>query len=195
MQKRNLGLCQTEIQTSVNLTAFMTGVTIFFTGLVLANYSSYDSSVRIPILFLIISTFGFLYSTLILGNAAGQLARLNSNKFERFIWVGDYISEYLGVYLLVLSIPLVINVITPDLFLRVATVVVALCGLILYHLGGFSIMERNFKKKHYLFLAVIVILEILSFYTQAYLRGYFIYASLALLVFILLLTFFAKREE
>jgi len=194
MKKSDLILCQEEIQVSVTLTAFLTGVTIFFTGLLLVNFASYDISVKIPILFLIISTFGFLYATLIFSNASGLLSRLDHKKFERFIIVGDYIAEYLGVYCLILAIPLVINVITADALLRYATLISALGGLVLYHSGGFSIMERNFKKEHYAFLIIIILLEISSFYTQIYLEKYFIYVALFLLAFILLITYFAKKE-
>lgn len=195
MIKRDLGLCQDEIQVGVMFTAFMTGVTIFFTGLLLTKFSTYDSLIKIPILFLIISTFGFLYSTLIFSNASGQLSRLDHRKFEKFMLFGDSISEYLGVYFLVLAIPLVIRVITQDALLSWATLISSLGGLILYHSGGFSIMERNFKKLHYLFLGVIILLEFFAFYTQTYSQIYSIYFSLALLVFILILAAFARKEE
>lgn len=195
MKKRDLGICQDEIQVGVTLTAFMTGVTIFFTGLLLTKFDSYDLSIKIPILFLIVSTFGFLYSTLIFGNASAQLSRLDHRKFDKFMLVGDYISEYFGVYCLVLAIPLVINIITQDLFLRWATLLVVLSGLILYHSGGFSIMERNFQRLHRLFISIIVLLEIFAFYTQIYLREYFLYISLVLLAFITFLAYLAKKEE
>lgn len=195
MEKRDLGICQDEIQVAVTLTAFMTGVTMFFTGLLLTEFSSFDISIKIPILFLIISTFGFLYSTLIFGNASGQLSRLDHTKFDKFMLVGDYVSEYLGVYFLVLAIPLVINVITQDNFLRLATLLVALGGLLLYQVGGFSIMERNFKKLHYVFMGIIILLEVLASYTQIYLQKYFVYISMILLAFILLITYLAKKED
>ena len=185
---------QAEIQVSVSITAFMTAVTIFFVGLLIANFDKYNISIKIPILFLIISTFGFLYSTLIYGNASGQVSRLKPEKFNRYMILGNSLSEYIGVYLLILSMPLVINVVTGDLFLKIATLVAALAGLIMYHISGFSIMERNYKKSHYLLLGIIMFLEILLFMLQS--AGSFLamYFAVAIILFVIFLTFFARKE-
>ena len=68
------GLYQTHVQTNVNLTAFMTGVVTFFVGFLLTSFHDYDISIKIPIAFLIIAIFGFLYSTLIYANAAQEVS-------------------------------------------------------------------------------------------------------------------------
>lgn len=189
------GLIQDEVSVSVSFTAFMTAVTVFFVGLLLTNFTNYSASVKFPILFLIVSTFGFLYSTLIFANTSGNIARLNGKNVHRQLLLADAMSEYLGVYLLIFSIPLVINVITPDLFLRIATLVVSLGGLIIYHVSGFSIMERQFKKMHYLFLTSAVILEVLLYITQALNPLYMLPLSIVLTLFLIILSFSAKRED
>lgn len=193
-KENNPEVLQAEIQVGVSITAFMTAVTIFFVGLLIANFDKYDISIRIPILFLIISTFGFLYSTLIYGNASGQVSRLKPEKFNKHMILGNSISEYIGVYLLILSMPLVINVITEDLFLRIATLTSAFAGLIMYHVSGFSIMERNYKKTHYLILGLIIFLEIVLFILQSIDSFLAMYFGIGSIIFVIFLTFFARKE-
>jgi len=151
MEKKDLSLMQTEIQTSVSFTAFMTAVTLFFVGLLITQFKVFDPSINIPILFLIISTFGFLYSTLIYANASGRVARFSNKDVQRDLNHGNALSEYLGIYLLIFSIPLVIDIITVDNFLKISTLTAALGGLLIYHLLGYSLMERAYKKMQYVY--------------------------------------------
>jgi hypothetical protein len=60
-----------EIQIDVSVTSFMLVVSTFFTGFLFSSYKSFDNSVRIPILFLIISILSFLFTNIIFANAAG----------------------------------------------------------------------------------------------------------------------------
>ena len=193
-EKRNLHLVADDISVSVSFTAFFTAVTIFFTGLLLTKFEVYDISVKIPILFLIISTFGFLYATLVFANTSGSLAHGKLERIDKQNRVGLRLSEYIGVYFLVLAIPLVINVITTDSFLRLSTLIVALVGLVIYHASGFSIMERQFKKLHYLFLVLIVIFEIALYLAQVYNFAYFVHIAVILILFLLFLALVAKKE-
>ncbi|MDD5192215.1 MAG: hypothetical protein PHH54_05480 [Candidatus Nanoarchaeia archaeon] len=187
-----LSLYQDEVQTSVSVTSFMTGVTIFFTGLLITKFDSYDISIKIPILFLILSTFGFLYSTLIYANSSGELSRLKSERFNKNMNIGDSIGEYIGVYFLVLAIPLVINVITADNFLKIGTLIAALGGLSVYHISGFSIMQDHYHKMHYMLFLVVVILEIILYLTQKNIQ-YFIYVASFLILYLFAITFFSRN--
>jgi hypothetical protein len=195
VKREDANLFQNEIQVSVSFTAFMTAVTIFFVGLLITKFESFELSIKIPILFLIISTFAFLYSTLIFANASGQLSRHITKNFHKNMLIGDTLSEYLGVYLLVFAVPLVINVITTDSFLRLATLIAALGGLFIYHISGFSLMDRHFKRKHYWYLFLVIILEIALFYTQTYNLIYFIPLAVVLILFLLFLALFASRAK
>lgn len=189
-----LSLYQDEVQTGVNVTAFMTGVTIFFTGLLITKFESYDISIKIPILFLILSTFGFLYATLIYANASGDLARLQTARFHKEMNLGDSIGEYVGVYFLVLAIPLVMNVVTSDVFLRVSTLIVALGGLLVYHASGFSIMQNHYSKKHYLLFAILIALETALFFTQKMTNAFVTLATL-LIIFLLGIAYLARNNR
>ena len=189
-----LSLYQDEVQVGVSVTSFMTGVTIFFVGLLITKFDSYDTSIKIPILFLILSAFGFLYSTLILANTSSQLSRLRTDTFHKSMNLGDSIGEYIGVYFLVLAIPLVINVITNDSFLRISTLLVSLGGLLIYHISGFSIMQDHYKKAHYILLFLILVLEVLLFITQK-LDMYFVPLATILILYLLAITFFSRNKR
>ena len=62
-----------EIQTDVSLISFLSVIAVFFAGSLLPKFDSYDLSISIPISFLVISTFGFLFSALILSNASAKI--------------------------------------------------------------------------------------------------------------------------
>lgn len=198
-----LGLYQSEISTDISFTAFFTAVTLFFTGLLLKEFPlrKHENLIEIPVMFLIISTCGFLYSTLIYANATGKFFRvsakifskriLNKAEFERCILLGTTISEYLGVYFLILSIPLTINAITDFLLLKLIVLISVLLGLWFYHSSGFCVMRRHFKKRHFLFLSIIMILETIIFFSQLFKNIYIAYtASFLLISLILTLVFY-----
>jgi hypothetical protein len=193
MKKEDLNLVAMEVQTSVSFTAFMTGVTLFFVGLLISQFKVFNSSINIPILFLIISTFGFLYATLIFANASGKVARSLDKEVQKDLNHGNALSEYLGVYLLILAIPLVINIISLDNFLKIATIIAALGGLIFYHVSGFSIMGRAYEKLHYLFLSLIVIFELLLYFFQFVNK--FNFTLLAILMIVMLFSIAVFSDE
>ncbi len=159
-------LYQTQVANYAQFSGTMTAVTLFFTGLILTNFENFDTSIRVPIGLLIISMFGFLYGTLLYSNASEEVSSYNYPGLRKAIYLGDIISEYLGLYLLVLSIPLVLNVVTTDGFLRAVALVSALGGLTIYQLSGFSIVERHFGQKHLGVAAITVFFGILLSLTQ-----------------------------
>ncbi|MEK6891143.1 MAG: hypothetical protein AABX03_03310 [Nanoarchaeota archaeon] len=182
----NFELYQTQVQTNVSFTSFFTAVVIFFVGLLITKFDSYDILIKVPIALLIISVFGFLYSTLIFANASEEASQRRYNKLKKYLFLGDILSEYLGIYLLVLSIPLVINVVTNDIFLRIITILSSLIGLAIYQFSHFSVLERHFGKANYLISTLIILFGIILFISQIY-NYYFIQVSIAFIVFILLI--------
>ncbi len=137
-----------QINVNVSFTAFMTAVVVFFIGVLLSRFETFNILIKVPISFLIISFFGFLYSTLIFANAMGEVFKSKLKMSAEHEHIGNVISEYLGVYLLVLALPLVINVITTDWYLRSVTLIATLAGLIVYQSSHFSLVARHFGKKH-----------------------------------------------
>lgn len=188
-----LGLYQTEVQTVVSFTAFMTAVVVFFTGLILTTIKNYDISIKVPVSFLLISIFGFLFSTLIYTNAATEISARRLKQAKEYIFWGDVLSEYLGVYMLVLSMPLVINVLVADEYLSFVALASSVGGLIIYHFLHFSIIERHFKEKYDKLSAVLIAFAVLLFLSQIY-SFYFVQLSALFIVYIISITYLAARK-
>ncbi len=187
-------LYATQVQTYASFSGTMAAVVMFFTGLILSKFESLDISIKVPIAFMIISIFGFLYSALLYANAAQEVSDRNGPGIRKGIFLGDIVSEYLGVYLLVISIPLVINVITPDFFLRTVTIVSSLAGLCLYQLSHFSIVERHFKSNHRFVALLVIGLGLLLCLAQVY-GVYFVPLSTAFGILILAIAYSASKSK
>jgi len=196
-KKEDMGLYMGEIQTGVSFTTFMTVMTMFFIGLLLTRFETFDPSVRIPVLFLVISTFGFLYSTLVYANASGEITRFDSRRAMRYMFIGNVISEYLGVYMLVFALPLVINAVTADLFLQYSVLIAALLGLALYSRSPFSIISRHMRGgKKLAFVSVVCAFDVALFLAQKGLLPYFTELSATFIALMLLSAWrISKFEE
>jgi len=72
-------------------------LTVFFTRPLISNYNSFPTSVRVPLLFLIVSTFGFIYSTLIYANASGKLTNGNLKYCNKGLNTVDVLSEFIYI--------------------------------------------------------------------------------------------------
>jgi len=193
-----------EVEIGVSFTSFMTGVVFFFIGLLLTGDPSLQQFLRIPMLYLFMSAYGFLYSTLVYANASGEVARLRRKSFDTQMKIGNILSEYWGVYGLVFASPLVILGYSPDKLLALFVLGVSLLGFILYHLSGFSILERYFSRN--VFLSIFSIMSLLhvgsfvSFYCvmEYHLKIMGAYYGFSILVGVGMIVIFLicmKREE
>lgn len=188
-----------ETGISVSLSSFMTAVVLFFTGLLLTANYEIQLRLRFPLLFLFISSFGFLFSTLIYANASGEISRLNKINFNRQMAVGNILSEYLGVYCLIFALPIVVLGYSPDKILSIMVLIISIIGFLIYHKMGFSILERYFPTRKILYL---VILFLISFYLSSFLFFYFnveflhmVFSILTLLLIFLITTLSIRRKE
>lgn len=183
-----------EIQIDVSVTSFMMAVATFFTGFLISSYDSFDNSVRIPILFLIVSTLSFLFTNIIFANASGEIRAGNNDGANRHASTGNIISEFLGIYLLVSSLPLVVNALTGDVFLKVAVFAAATAALFIYSISPFSIIKRYIStvSLRLLYSFVFVAIGTACFLTQEgdsvlYLCSSFILVAYLMLTTIILL--------
>ena len=181
-----------QIQTDVGLLSFMTAVTIFINGLLLTQFDSYSVLIKVPIAFLIVSMLGFLFSSLIIANTSQNVIDNKVSKSKKHTLYGYAISEYIGVYLFVLSIPLAVNVVTADLYLRVITIVGTVLGLLVYQFMGFSLIERHFPETYKIFSGLIMFFGLVLYISQLK-NFYFIECSIVFLAFILIVTILAPR--
>lgn len=188
-----------ETGTSVSLTSFMTAVDVFFIGILLTGAPQLQIRLRIPLLFLFISFLGFLYSTLIYANASGEVARLRHRQFQKQMAVGNIVSEFLGVYCLVFAIPITVLAYSTDRFLSILLLFINVIGFLLYHVWGYSILERYIRGKTMLvMISLLTGLHFMSFYAFYIerMRLYYLLSYLLLAGIIGLFTFaMHKREE
>jgi len=147
-----------EVEIGVSFGGLFSAVSIFFTGLLISSYDSFTNFVRIPLLFLILSTFGFVYATLIYANASGYLNRNNLKDCKKAIHTADILSEFMGVYSLLICIPLVIPLVTDDPFLVYSVLLIDALGLMVYHYSKFSIIINYFPNTHLLIALSLVLL-------------------------------------
>jgi|TARA_Y100000034_G_scaffold14463_1_gene15128 hypothetical protein len=194
MDKYKQKLYLEQIDTDVSFFSFMTIAVIFFTGLLLTNFDSYDLLIKVPISFLIISIFAFLYPALILANTSQKIISGEIKHVKRHLLYGYTISEYLGIYLFILSLPLIINAFTSDLYLRMTTLLSSLIGLIIYQFLHFSNLEIHFPKKYKIFSIIMIIFGLLLFISQAY-NFYFVPVAIVFLSFIIFITYSSVKEN
>ena len=192
--KENANNYVSQIGTDITLISFLAVITVFFIGALIPKFDSYDLSIKIPISFFIISTLALLFAALILSNASQRITEGNYKESEKYLSYGYAFSEYLGVYLLTLSIPLTVNIITADMYLRTVTFLAVILGLLFYQLMGFSNIKDNFSKNHKKLSILSIILAISLFFSQIY-NFHFVIISIIFIVYILLITLFAPIDN
>lgn len=187
-------LLMNQVQTDVSLISFLSVISVFFIGALLPQFSSNNVLVKIPISFLVISTFAFLFSGLILSNSSQKIAQGNEEAIKKHLTYGYAISEYLGVFLFVVSVPLALSIITSDLYLRVVTFCAAIIGLGVYQFMGFSLLENHFSKRNKIFALLILLFGIVLFLAQVY-TFHFTLLSIIFLCFMFLVTALAPVKK
>jgi hypothetical protein len=135
-----------ELGASIALTTFMTTTSVVFLGLVLAPASGGTAlgGLNLDVLFLFIASFGFFFSTLLYSNASGHLARHGTTRFEGLIENANRVSEYLGVYPLLLALPLTVARYLGHGFVPITVAALAWVSMLAYHYArDSSLLERD----------------------------------------------------
>ena len=194
MKGEEKNLLINQVQTDVSFISFLSVISVFFIGALLPKFNSYDLSVKIPISFLIVATVALLFSALILSNASSKIVKGEVAKINKYLNYGYSISEYMGVYLFVLSVPLAVSIITADPYLRIVTFCAAILGISIYQFMGFSLLQNHFSKKHTIFSVVFVLFGIALFVSQIF-GFHFTIVSVIFLLFTLLVTSLAPLKS
>lgn len=141
-KNRPTDVLQEEAQTGLDLCAFIGTSNLFFNGLVILNLSTLPKIVELSVVYLTISAISFVLAAVIYANIAGTE---NSNPIKNtMIEIGNWLSEYLGIYLFLISIPLLILGVTDSLLVQITTMLACYTGLLLYSMSPFSLDERRF---------------------------------------------------
>jgi GNAT superfamily N-acetyltransferase len=182
---------RSEVAVGVTYSALMSAVALFFTGILISQYESFNQTIKVPLIFLIISTFSFIFAATIFNNAGTEIT-LNKIKFaEKYMVYAKNIMELLGLYLFILATPLVIGAVTEDNFLRYVTIIVAVTGFTLYSRSRFSVIQKELPVgSQRLLSGVIVLLTLFLYYFQASTRkeALFSYSVTAILLLLVLVT-------
>lgn len=191
-----------EVSVGVTFASLMAAIALFFTGILIAQYNSFDSTIRLPLLFLIISTFSYIFAASIYSNASEEITDDHIGNVKKYLIYANNIFEFLGLYLLIIATPLVIGAVTHDNFLRISTICVALGGLILYSSSNFSMLHKEVRREVVKHLITIVFVGIsgLLYYSQFTEKAgnhlAYNYLATLLLVFAFCLTFaFCKKSK
>ncbi len=157
-----------EVSVGVTFASLMAAIALFFTGILVAQYNSFDSTIRVPLLFLIISTFSYIFAASIYSNASEEITLDHIGKVKKYLIYANNIFEFMGLYLLIIATPLVLGAVTHDNFLRISAIFVAMCGLVLYSSSPFSMLHKEVQSntlKHSV-TAVFVVLASLLYILQ-----------------------------
>lgn len=192
--KENKSLYVGQISADITLISFLALITVFFIGSLLPQFNSYDLSIKIPISFFIISTLGLLFAGLILSNANQKITQDDFSEAERYLKYGYSFSEYIGVYLFVISIPLIVNIISTDFYLRTVAFLAVILGMAFYQFMGFSLIKDHFSRSNKLFSIITILLGVILFFSQIY-NFYFIAISIIFILYILFITALAPMKE
>lgn len=151
-----------EVSVGVTFASFMSAVTLFFTGVVISQFSTFGVTIKIPILFLIVSTFSFIFSAAIYSNAGIEITNEDAEQVNKYLIYANNLFEFLGLHLLVLATPLVIGAITQDNFLRITTLIIALSSIAIYSISNFSILHKEIKNKTHKVLIIVALILLSS---------------------------------
>lgn len=143
---------------------------LFATSLVVTTFllsQEVESGLPIQSLFyLFLITFSSFYASIFYAVIAGSVARLETQakEIERSMAYGNALSEYLGIYLLVILFPLVVWDFSGSVFASGLALGVNLAGYWLYKLSGFDMLERVIKNSYYrnffgIFFSCLVIIH------------------------------------
>lgn len=92
-----------------------------------------------------------------------------------------------------LSIPLVINAITTDVYLRWVSLLSSLGGFAIYQFSHFSIIERHFKKTYDKISMALIAFGLVLFLAQIY-EFYFVHIAAIFIVYVMAITYTAKKK-
>ncbi len=136
-------LAAARIAAVVMTTALMTAVVVFIVTVMLSSHG-HGVPIDPPLLLLVTSALGFIYGTLLYANAYPRYT--DESQFNKQMHCGNAVSEMLGVYPLVLALPLSVLYAVSNDTIQIATLVLATVAFVGYHVSRYSLLERFIQK-------------------------------------------------
>ena len=165
-------LAAARIAAVVMTTALMTAVVVFIVTVMLSSHG-HGVPIDPPLLLLVTSALGFIYGTLLYANAYPRYT--DESQFNKQMHCGNAVSEMLGVYPLVLALPLSVLYAVLNEF-PIATLVLATVAFVGYHVSRYSLLER-FIQKAVVRVPATVILGAASIWLWVLMRQYILSTS------------------
>lgn len=94
------------------------------------------------LLLLVLSVISSTVSLTVYANATGELSRLDAQAAGRYLQIGNILSEFGGVILLLQVLPVTLTSERRDGWVGLVSCLLGVCALILYQASGFDIMSR-----------------------------------------------------
>jgi GNAT superfamily N-acetyltransferase len=157
-----------QISVGVTYASLLSAASLFFTGILIAQFKSFNVTIKVPIVYLIISTFSFIFAATIYSNAGSEITLGKLKTVEKYMVYSKNIVEILGLYPFILATPLVIGATTKDSFLLLSSITVAIGGFALFSQSKFSVLEKELKTQQKRYLSLLIVgLSLLLYLTQA----------------------------
>ena len=174
-----------EVSVGVTYSSLMSAVSLFFTGVLISQYKSFSPTIKVPLIYLIISTFSFIFAATIYSNAGAEITLNKLKVVEKYMIYAKNLMELLGLYLFILATPMVIGAVTNDSFLRTITIIVAISGFGMYSQSKFSVLDKELSLHEKRMLSGLIVGLTLLLYaaqTASYDDGHLFYNTVAIIL-------------
>lgn len=175
--KEDINAYQSQAGSEIQFSAFMSGIALFFIGLILTGDPDRQVAIEVPLAYLFVSAFAFFYAALIYANASSESPAVIKNSIGYQISWANALSETLGVYNMGFALPIAVAAYTQNVPLSIVVLGAHVTGYLIYHFLGFSILERNVRRPYFELLSLmILILYTISFvlYLNEYMTAFYI---------------------
>jgi len=138
---------EARLSTGLSFVGLFLGIDAFLIGIFLANYSNFGVRFRVPILFLVTSLVGFTLAARFYRDGSGstEYAKETVGLTARKMYeLGNIVSEFVGVNMLIFAIPIMISLLINDTFVVYTTALLVSITFGLYLMSEYTIVARRY---------------------------------------------------
>jgi hypothetical protein len=138
---------EARLNTGLGFVGWFLGIDAFLIGVILANYTQFGVRFRVPILFLVSSLIGFIQAARFYRDGSGstEYAKAAIGLTARKMFeLGNIISEFIGINMLIFAIPIMISLLIKDTFVVYTTAFLISVSFGLYLISEYTIVARRY---------------------------------------------------
>jgi hypothetical protein len=138
---------EARLNTGLGFVGWFLSIDAFLLGILLANYGNFGTQSRIPIFYLVCSLVGLIQAARFYRDASGSTeyasnVGINARKmFE----LGNIISDYIGINLLIGAIPLMVCLLIKDPLIQIFTAFLVPVCFMIYFCTEYTISARRYR--------------------------------------------------